>query len=132
MISTNTFPERKDGASSALGAHEADDLFDVAVEKELKGNGSGKKRSFSAGEGGDRGGDRNNKRQKKDSKYGFGGKKRHVKENDKTSAGDISGFSARGMKSGGPTKTGSGPGRGAKKPFKAPRLGKSRRKAGGK
>ena len=117
--------ERKDGASSALGANEADDLFDVAIEKELKGNGPGKKRSFSAGEGGER----NNKRQKKDSKYGFGGKKRHIKENDSTSAGDISGFSARKMKSG-PTKTGSGPGRGAKKPTPKPRLGKSRRKGG--
>jgi len=94
----------------------------VAVENELKSAGAGKKRSFSSGDHGDR---PNPKRQKKDSKYGFGGKKRHSKSGDSTSAGDLSGFSAKRMKAGG----GPGPG-GKKKPFKAPRQGKARRKAG--
>ncbi|KAK0639045.1 eukaryotic rRNA processing protein EBP2-domain-containing protein [Cercophora newfieldiana] len=108
--------KRKEGASSALGATEADDIFDVAVDNELKS--AGKKRSFSAGEHGNP----NAKRQKKDTKYGFGGKKKHLKSNDATSSADIGGFSAKRMKSGG--------GAGPKKPFKAPRLGKARRKAG--
>jgi rRNA-processing protein EBP2 len=110
--------KRKEGASSALGATEADDLFDVAVEKELK-SGNNKKRSFSAGDYAP-----SAKRQKKDSKFGFGGKKKHIKSNDATSSADIGGFSAKRMKSGG--------GAGPKKPFKAPRLGKARRKAGKK
>lgn len=89
----------------------------MAIDNELKS--SSKKRSFSAGEHSGP----NNKRQKKDSKYGFGGKKRHVKSNDSTSAGDLDGFSAKRMKNGG--------GAGPKKPYKAaPRLGKARRKAG--
>ncbi|KAK0614302.1 eukaryotic rRNA processing protein EBP2-domain-containing protein [Immersiella caudata] len=110
--------KRKEGASSALGATEADDIFDVAVENELK-SGNSKKRSFSAGEHAP-----NAKRQKKDSKYGFGGKKKHLKSNDANSSADIGGFSAKRMKTGG--------GAGPKKAFKAPRLGKARRKAGKK
>jgi rRNA-processing protein EBP2 len=55
----------------------------------------------------------NAKRQKKNAKYGFGGKKRFAKSGDAVSSGDLSGFSVRRMKKGG----------------KAPRLGKSRRKA---
>ncbi|KAK5657272.1 hypothetical protein OQA88_3331 [Cercophora sp. LCS_1] len=109
-----------DGASSALGANEADDLFDVAVENELK-SGSGKKRSFSAGDHGPP----NAKRQKKDAKFGFGGKKKHGKSGDAMSSGDLSGFSAKRMKTGGNP----GPG-GKKKPVKATRPGKARRKAG--
>ena len=118
--------ERKEGGSSALGATEADDLFDVAVDNELKagkGGAAGKKRSFSAGDHGPA----NPKRQKKDAKYGFGGKKRHSKSGDAVSSGDLSGFSARKMKSGGGRPGGGG---GPKKPFKAPRPGKARRKAG--
>lgn len=41
------------------------------------------------------------KRQKKDEKYGFGGKKRHAKSGDAASSGDLSGFNAKGMKAGG-------------------------------
>ncbi|KAK3325710.1 eukaryotic rRNA processing [Apodospora peruviana] len=116
--------KRKDGASTGLGATEAEDLFDVAVENELKG-GNSKKRSasFGGGDGGDRGGRGGpNKRQKKDSKFGFGGSKRHAKSGDAKSSGDLSGFNAKKMKSGGS----GGPG-GARAP--KTRLGKSRRKA---
>ncbi|KAL2023862.1 hypothetical protein VTK56DRAFT_639 [Thermocarpiscus australiensis] len=113
--------KRQEGGSSALGTTEADDLFDVAVDNELaahSNNSKSKKRSA-----GDHGGPTPNpKRQKKDAKYGFGGKKRFAKSGDAISSGDLSGFSAKRMKNGG----GAG---GGKKPGKAPRLGKSRRKA---
>ena len=67
----------------------------------------------------------NAKRQKKNEKYGFGGKKRHTKSGDAASSGDLSAFpGARRMKSGG-----FGPGKGGKTP-KTARLGKSRRNAG--
>jgi len=57
------------------------------------------------------------KRQKKDEKFGFGGKKRFAKSNDARSTGDMKGYSARRMKGG----SGSGSGSGGR------RLGKSRR-----
>jgi rRNA-processing protein EBP2 len=108
--------ERQEGGSSALGTHEADDIFDVAVDNELasQSNKSSKKRS--AGDHGQP----NPKRQKKNAKYGFGGKKRFSKSGDAMSSGDLSGFSAKRMKSGGSA---------TKKVGKAPRPGKSRRKA---
>ncbi|KAK4137920.1 Ebp2-domain-containing protein [Trichocladium antarcticum] len=127
--------KRQDGGSAALGATEVDDLFDVAVDNEL-GNSSSKKRSAP---GGGRDGP-NSKRQKKDSKFGFGGKKRFAKSNDAKSAGDLSGFSAKRMKSGGSGDRdgprgggggggGGGPG-GAKKKFVKPtRPGKGRRQS---
>ncbi|KAK4169149.1 eukaryotic rRNA processing protein EBP2-domain-containing protein [Cladorrhinum sp. PSN259] len=114
--------KRSEGGAPALGAREADDLFDVAVDNELgsshksAGNKGGKKRS--AGDHGPA----NSKRQKKDQKYGFGGKKRFSKSNDATSSGDVGGFSAKRMKKGG----GAGDG---KKFQKAARPGKDRRKA---
>jgi rRNA-processing protein EBP2 len=77
-----------------------EDLFDVALDNEAKPSDRGDKPNF--------------KRQKKDSKYGFGGKKRHAKSNDAQSTNDASGFSHKKMK-GKPTG-------GASK-----RLGKSRR-----
>ncbi len=52
-----------------------------------------------------------NKRQKKDEKFGFGGKKRFSKSTDAASTADMKGFSSRKMKE----KKGQ------------PRLGKSRR-----
>merc|ERR1712054_358049 len=70
-------------------------------------------RSDRAGAG--RGGKPNTKRQKKDEKYGFGGKKRHAKSGDFASSSDLSGFSAKAMKAkGGVSKS---------------RPGKSKRKA---
>ena len=38
------------------------------------------------------------KRQKRDEKYGFGGKKRFAKSNDAKSSADVSGFSVKKMK----------------------------------
>ncbi|KAK0719843.1 eukaryotic rRNA processing protein EBP2-domain-containing protein [Lasiosphaeris hirsuta] len=126
--------KRKAGDNSTIGTAEVDDLFDVAVDKELKT--AGKKRSA-----GDQGGpSNNNKRQKKESKFGFGGKKKHIKSGDAVSSGDVSGFSVKRMKSstiggrpgGKPgSKPGGRPGGGGK-PGGKPRLGKSRRKVGGK
>lgn len=85
---------------------EGDDLFEeINVE-----NGTTKAR-------GDRGagGQANVKRQKKDAKFGFGGKKRFAKSNDLKSSSDLKDFSAKRMK-------------GKTKPVR--RLGKNRRAAG--
>lgn len=113
--------KRQEGGSSGLGANEADDLFDVAVDNELKsaGGGGNNSKKRSAGDHGPA----SAKRQKKDSKYGFGGKKRFGKSGDAMSSGDLSSFSAKRMKSGG------GPGGGGAKKGGKPRLGKSRRQA---
>lgn len=62
----------------------------------------------------------NMKRQKKNEKYGFGGKKRHGKSGDAMSSGDLSGFDAKKMKAGGKGKV-----------TKSQRPGKARRKAMG-
>ncbi|KZF26581.1 Ebp2-domain-containing protein [Xylona heveae TC161] len=60
----------------------------------------------------------NPKRQKRDAKFGFGGKKRHAKSGDAFSSSDMTGFSAKAMKA-----KGSKPGKGGA----AKRPGKSRR-----
>ncbi|KUI57904.1 rRNA-processing protein EBP2 [Cytospora mali] len=97
-----------------VGTTEAD-LFDVAVDSELNKPGK-RSRDDQGGRAG------NNKRAKKDAKFGFGGKKRHGKSGDATSSGDLTGFSAKRMKgqASGPAKP---------KPYKAARMGKSKRKA---
>ncbi|KAI1214604.1 Ebp2-domain-containing protein [Annulohypoxylon truncatum] len=126
-----TLKRKRQESSGDLGATEAD-LFDVGVDAELSAHNA--KRAFSRGKDGERSGPSssatrggpNNKRQKKNEKYGFGGKKRHAKSGDAVSSGDLSSFSARGMKSGFGARGGRG-GRGGKS---APRLGKSRRNAG--
>ncbi|KAK3351295.1 eukaryotic rRNA processing protein EBP2-domain-containing protein [Neurospora tetraspora] len=123
--------KRKDGGGPT-GANEAEDLFDVAVDNELKG-GPGGNNSKKRGRDGKEGGGPNAKRQRKDAKFGFGGKKKYAKSNDAMSSGDVSGFSARKMKSGGDRGRAGGPGGGkppAKKFKPAPRPGKARRKAG--
>ncbi|KAJ6113115.1 rRNA-processing protein and EBNA1-binding protein ebp2 [Penicillium capsulatum] len=56
------------------------------------------------GRGGD--GAANPKRQKKDQKFGFGGKKRHAKSGDAASSGDLRNFSAKKMKAGGSKRPG--------------------------
>lgn len=63
------------------------DLFDVALEDETSGAKSSK--SGRAGP---------HKRQKKDAKFGHGGKKRFAKSGDAMSSGDLSGFSNKKMK----------------------------------
>jgi rRNA-processing protein EBP2 len=109
---SNIVAERQE-TSGDLGANEAD-LFDVGVDNEL--NAHAAKKAFSRGQDGERGGP-NTKRQKKDAKFGFGGKKRHAKSGDAVSTGDMSGFSAKRMKTGAKGKV-----------FKTARLGKNKRK----
>ena len=72
--------------------NEDDDLFDIGVEDDAD---SGRKR------------DQNNskfKRQKRDQKFGFGGKKRFSKSGDATSSADMRSFSTKRMKQGGAAK----------------------------
>ncbi|KAL1852966.1 rRNA-processing protein EBP2 [Paecilomyces lecythidis] len=97
--------KRKRGNDGTTGPANDEDLFDIALEEP----GKDKKRS---------GGGPNLKRQKKNEKFGFGGKKRHHKSGDAVSSGDLSNFSSKKMKAGG------------KKAGGSKRLGKSRRKAG--
>ena len=73
-------------------AHE-EDLFDVALEDAAKEDRSSKSARDGAGRGRTQ-----NKRQKKDEKFGFGGKKRYSKSSDAASTGDLRGFSAKKMK----------------------------------
>ncbi|CAN9201697.1 unnamed protein product [Alternaria alternata] len=81
-----TLKRKRQGAD--ITATNEEDLFDVAATaedpKDKRGRGADGK-AF-------------NKRAKKDSKYGFGGKKRHAKSNTAESSADGSGFSARRMK----------------------------------
>ncbi|KIW33774.1 uncharacterized protein PV07_00598 [Cladophialophora immunda] len=86
-----------------------DDLFqNIDVENPAVKDRSGRDRGP--------GGGPNPKRQKRDQKYGFGGKKRHAKSGDAISSGDLRGFSAARMKA-----------KGGK--VKAKRPGKSKRAA---
>ncbi|KIW98034.1 uncharacterized protein Z519_01618 [Cladophialophora bantiana CBS 173.52] len=86
-----------------------DDLFQsIDVEKPATKDRAGRDRGLGSGP--------NPKRQKRDQKYGFGGKKRHAKSGDAISSGDMRGFSTARMK-----------GKGGK--VKAKRLGKSKRMA---
>ncbi|TQS32242.1 hypothetical protein Golomagni_07446 [Golovinomyces magnicellulatus] len=101
-----TLKRKRQESGGGLSTKEGD-IFDVAVDNEI---GKGGQRL-----GGKPGAGSNQKRQKKNEKYGFGGKKRHAKSGDAMSSGDLSGFNTRKMKSGGKGK--------------APRPGKSKRKA---
>ncbi|KAM0345164.1 hypothetical protein ACHAPU_006799 [Fusarium lateritium] len=102
--------KRSETGGAGLDTKEAD-IFDVGVEKEMKGHNP--RSGAGRGQGPKAGG---HKRAKKDEKYGFGGKKRHAKSGDAMSSGDLSGFDPKKMKAGG---------RVAKS-----RPGKARRKAG--
>jgi rRNA-processing protein EBP2 len=104
MMCTNRSAERQ--GADITATHE-EDLFDVALDNDTKSE--------------DKRGDRKggvNKRQKKDEKFGFGGKKRHAKSNTAESSSDGRGFSARKMKgkpsSGGGAKARPGKARRAK------------------
>lgn len=86
--------ERKTDSSGPTD--DSNDLFDVAIENATKP---------AAGKRGGR--DENGpslKRKKKNEKFGFGGKKRHMKSGDAMSSGDLSNFSAKKMKAGGASK----------------------------
>lgn len=87
----NTFTERQ-GAD--MNANE-DDMFDVALEDAAETEKT-EKADRAARRGANSG--PNRKRQKKDSKFGFGGKKRFGKSNDAKSSGDVSGYSVNRMK----------------------------------
>ncbi|GFF26735.1 rRNA-processing protein EBP2 [Aspergillus udagawae] len=69
------------------------DLFDIAIED--SGKPDSRKRSRD-----NEGGGPSMKRQKKNEKYGFGGKKRHSKSGDAISSGDLRNFSVKKMKGG--------------------------------
>lgn len=101
-----TLKRKRQEHSSDVGTKEAD-IFDVSVDNEIA------KHSQRSGSGRQQLGARpvNAKRQKKNEKYGFGGKKRHAKSGDAMSSGDLSRFNVKKMKA------------------KSSRPGKSRRKA---
>ena len=80
-------------------------MFDIAIDDASKAGKRGQ---------GEKGGDRNSKRQKKDHKYGFGGKKRFGKSGDAESSGDMRGYSSKKMKGGAKG--------GAKRPGKSKRV----------
>ncbi|KAJ5279468.1 hypothetical protein N7478_004840 [Penicillium angulare] len=83
--------KKKRKADSAAPTDDANDLFDVAIDDA----GQTESRKRGRGENGP-----HSKRQKKDQKFGFGGKKRHAKSGDAASSGDMRSFSAKKMKSG--------------------------------
>lgn len=117
-----TTPERK--TDSAAGqTDDTQGLFDVAIDDATKAD--LKKRS-GGGADKDKSGP-SKKRQKKDEKFGFGGKKRHAKSGDAASSGDLRSFSVKKMKDG----RGGGGGAGSKKGGAAgpKRPGKSKRAA---
>ena len=87
-------PERK---NADVTAPNEEDLFDIALEDASKADKADRSSRKASGSG-DRGRGRPNKRQKKDEKFGFGGKKRFAKSGDAVSTGDLSGFSAKKMK----------------------------------
>jgi rRNA-processing protein EBP2 len=93
--------ERK-GQDTGL-VNEADDLFEnIDVEDGPKTDRQGRERGAGPAF----------KRQKKDQKFGFGGRKRFAKSGDASSTADMRGFSASRMKGGGSGATGRGGGGG--------------------
>lgn len=71
-------------------------MFDVALEDaDTTAKADRASRKANAGEA------PNKKRQKKDAKFGFGGKKRFAKSNDAKSTSDDRGYSVKRMKAGG-------------------------------
>ncbi|KAJ6139668.1 hypothetical protein N7471_006154 [Penicillium samsonianum] len=82
--------KKKRKADGSAPTDDANDMFDIAIDEATQPD---KKRSRGDGPGG-------SKRQKKDAKFGFGGKKRHAKSGDAASSGDLSNFSAKKMKGG--------------------------------
>ncbi|PHH84759.1 hypothetical protein CDD83_1435 [Cordyceps sp. RAO-2017] len=110
-----TLKRKRQESGADLGTNEAD-MFDVGVDSEMA------KHTERAGKMIQASGARmaNAKRQKKNDRYGFGGKKRHHKSGDAISSGDLSEFHPRRMKTAGIKSKGM---RG-----KTPRPGKARRK----
>ncbi|KAM3416469.1 hypothetical protein BST61_g8064 [Cercospora zeina] len=86
-----TLKRKRQGAD--LAATE-DDPFDVALEDAATTAAKDKAERRAKGDG------PNRKRQKKNEKFGFGGKKRFAKSNDAKSTGDDRGYSVKKMKAG--------------------------------
>ncbi|KAL3472977.1 eukaryotic rRNA processing protein EBP2-domain-containing protein [Aspergillus californicus] len=86
--------ELKKKRKTAGPGAEADDLFDVAVEDAV-GENSSRKRGRAPETSGP-----GMKRQKKNDKFGFGGKKRHSKSGDAASSADLRSYSVKKMKGG--------------------------------
>ncbi|KAM3504652.1 hypothetical protein MY10362_003430 [Beauveria mimosiformis] len=107
-----TLKRKRQESSGDVGTKEGD-LFDIAVDDEISKH--SQRTSQRSGAGRSSSGP-NTKRQKKNEKFGFGGKKKHSKSGDAMSSGDISGFNAKKMKA-------------SSKKIKASRPGKSRRKS---
>lgn len=103
-ISTADIRTRVGRRDADTGNAREEDLFDVALEDASKGDKSSRSDRRGAG-GGTQG-----KRQKRDEKFGFGGKKRFSKSGDAVSSGDLRGFSSKKMKGqrarGGPQRLG--------------------------
>lgn len=91
VLTTPQYAERKDAPTTEdVHENEDDDMFDIGVEAGpsstvRRASGGAKARTDT---------DRrsNGKRQKRDQKFGFGGKKRFSKSTDAMSSGDLSGF----------------------------------------
>ena len=84
--------KRQGGGDTGL-VNEREDLFErIDVEEGPGRDGKGRERGAGM------------KRQKRDEKFGFGGKKRFKKSGDAVSTGDMGGFSAKRMKQGGTVK----------------------------
>ncbi|KAF3908493.1 hypothetical protein ABW21_db0204831 [Orbilia brochopaga] len=83
----NVLKRKRAGAD--LGDEHEGDPFDIAIEKATKETTRrGDKNAHAL----------NAKRQRKNEKFGFGGRKKFAKSGDAQSSGDMSGFSAKGMK----------------------------------
>lgn len=85
--------KKKRKADTSGPTDDSGDLFDVSID-DANQVGS-RKRSRTTEKGGP-----SLKRQKKNEKYGFGGKKRHAKSGDALSSGDLRNFSVKKMKGG--------------------------------
>ncbi|KAF4585441.1 Eukaryotic rRNA processing [Ophiocordyceps camponoti-floridani] len=112
-----TLKRKRQESGSGNNTKEAE-MFDIAVDNEMT-NHSQRASKGTTADGAAR--KPNAKRQKKNDKYGFGGKKRNSKSGDAVSSADLSAFDAKRMKAAGPR------GR-AKAAGKATRPGKARRK----
>ncbi|RKF77607.1 rRNA-processing protein EBP2 [Golovinomyces cichoracearum] len=80
--------KRKRQGTDTVNEKEAD-MFDVAVDEEIGATTQSRNHR-----------DGSNRRQKKDEKFGFGGKKKFKKSGDAVSSGDLRGFSSKKMKGG--------------------------------
>lgn len=121
--------KRKRKRNPAAGGEREDErMFDIELEEAGKEDKNRRDRRRTGGldrDASSRGAP--NKRQKKNEKFGFGGRKRFGKSGDAISSGDLRGFSVGRMK--GRDDAGRGGAKGGERRIKKPqkRLGKSRR-----